>query len=185
MFSATLGPKRLELLADLVGKSVTIGLLVNPNNPNTEPETRDWRAAAHAIGQQLLILKAGTEHEIDTALATLVAQQAGGFLVNADAFFIGRRDQLVALAARHAVPAIYNQREFAIAGGLMSYGASSTEMYRQVGIYAGRILNGTKPAGLPVLQPTKFEFVINLKTAKTLGFEMPPTLLARADEVIE
>jgi putative ABC transport system substrate-binding protein len=162
-----------------------IVLLVNPNNPNTERVMQDVQEAAHAKGVQLPVLKAGTESEIDAAFASLIQLHAGAFVVGADAFFNSRREQLVALASRHAIPAIYEWREFPVAGGLISYGTSLTAVYRQVGIYAGRVLKGAKPADLPIQQPTKFELVVNLNTAKTLDLTIPQSILARADEVME
>ena len=176
--------KRLELLSDLVPQARVIALLVATES-QTERVIGDVQEAARAKGVELPIVRAGTESEIDTAFASLAQLHAGGLVVAADPFLGGRRDQLVALASRHAVPAIYAWREFAAAGGLISYGSSIPENFRQAGIYVGRILKGEKPAELPVQQPTTFELVVNLATAKALGITVPPSILARADEVIE
>jgi putative tryptophan/tyrosine transport system substrate-binding protein len=177
--------KRLELLSELVPQARVVALLVNPNNNNTPRIMRDVQEAARVKGLQLAILKAGTESEIDAAFAALVEQQAGALVVGADPFFTDRREQVVALASRHAVPAMYAVREIAAAGGLISYGASLPAAFRQLGIYAGKILKGAKPAELPVQQPTRFELVVNLNTAKALGLTVPPSILDLADEVIE
>jgi putative tryptophan/tyrosine transport system substrate-binding protein len=185
LINVELMPKRLELLAELVPQAGVIALLLNPNNANTERSIRDVEEAARAKGVQLIILKAGTEKEIDAAFASLVQLHAGALLVQTDPFFNDRRDQIVALASRHAVPAIYGLREFAASGGLISYGASFTAAFHLVGVYAGKILAGAKPADLPVQQPTTFELVVNLKTAQTLGLTVPPAILSRATEVIE
>lgn len=180
-----LNPKRFELLSELVPQARVIALLVNPNNPTAERIMRDVEEAARAKGVELPVLKAGSESEIDASFARLVQLHAGALIVAGDPFFNNRRDQIAALAGRHAVPAIYFGRELADAGGLISYGPSFTAAFRQFGTYAGKILKGAKPADLPVQQPTTFELVINLKTAKTLGLTVPQSLLARADEVIE
>ena len=177
--------KRLELLCELIPQARTIALLVNPNSPTAEPSIRGAQEAARAKGVQLSILKAATETEIDAAFASFADQQADGLIVAADPFFDTRREQLVAPAAHRRVPTIYFEREFSAIGGLISYGTSLAAVYRQMGVYAGRILRGEKPADLPVQQPTTFELVINLPTAKALGLSVPPHLLFTADEVIE
>jgi putative ABC transport system substrate-binding protein len=180
-----LAAKRLGVLRELVPKAAAIFVLFNPADPSAEAMSRDLQARARALGVQLQLLYAGTDGEIDAAFATLVAKSGGALLVNADPFFFIRRAQITALAARHAVPAIYYDREFAVSGGLISYGTDLPRAWGQAGQYVARILKGENPAELPVAQPTKFELVINLKTAKTLGLAVPPTLLATADEVIE
>jgi ABC-type uncharacterized transport system substrate-binding protein len=185
VITAALWSKRLELLRELVVTATSAAVLVNPNDPNAASYSRDVQVAANTLGLQVRIVHAGTERDFDIAFATLVDARADALLVTLNSLFINRREKLVALAARYAVPAIYDRREFPAAGGLMSYGASIIEQYRQSGVYIGKILRGVKPADLPVMQPTKFELVINLRTAKALGLEIPPTLLATADEVIE
>jgi putative ABC transport system substrate-binding protein len=185
VLGAALEAKRLGLLHDLVPQAATIGVLLNPNFPPAASQLRDMQEAARAIGLQLHVLRAGTDREIDTAFESVAQHRIPALAVAADPFFNTRRDKLAALAARHAVPAIYILRDYAVAGGLMSYGIDPSDAYRQIGIYAARILSGAKPADLPVIQPTKFEFVINLKTAKTLGLDVSPNLLTLADEVIE
>jgi len=177
--------KRLELMSELVPQARAIALLVNPASRQTERVVRDVQEGPRPRGVQLPLLKAGSESEVDAAFASLVQGPAGALVVQPEPFLNSRRQQIVALAARHAVPAIYPLREYATAGGLISYGPSLTAVYRQAGIYTGRILKGAKPAELPVVQPTKFELVINMKTANALGLTIPPSILARADEVIE
>jgi putative tryptophan/tyrosine transport system substrate-binding protein len=184
-FSGELGAEGLALLHELVPSAATIGFLENPSNPIFELMTRDVLAAAPVLGLKVQILKANTDREIDAAFASLVRAQIGALLVGNDTFLTDRIEQVIALAARHAMPTMYALREHVLAGGLISYRPSLIEHYRQVGLYAGRILKGEKPADLPVMQPTKFELVINLKTAKTLGLTIPETLLATADEVIQ
>ena len=184
-FMNLLGAKRLELVSEVVPKAVDLALLVNPKNPNAEADTADLRAAADALGRRLHVLTASSDAEIETAFATAVQHGVGALFVDIDPFLFGHREQLAIVAARHGVPTIYPLRDYVVAGGLMSYGASFANAWRQAGAYAGRILKGAKPADLPVLQPTKFELVINLKTAKTLGLDIPPKVLALADEVIE
>jgi putative ABC transport system substrate-binding protein len=187
LINYTLDPKRLEILREFANDAV-IAVLVNPNNPDTlgaDRREREIEAAARVLGTQIQILRAGSDQMIDAAFRSIKRLHAGALLVSADAYYVSRRHQLVVLSAHYAIPTLYHTREIAAAGGLMSYGASISDGYRQVGTYVGRILRGARPADLPVVQPTKFEFVINLKTAKALGLEIPPTLLARADEVIE
>ena len=180
-----LWPKRLELLRELISQTPLIAFLVNWNNVNHGPAMRELSAAASRLGQEVMALNATAETDFEAAFATVTERGASALVVSDDALFMNRRATLAALAARHAVPAIYGRREFAASGGLMSYGASTLDQYYQSGVYVGRILKGAKAADLPFLQPTKFELAINLKTAKALGLEVPPTLLARADEVIE
>ena len=180
-----IGAKRLELLRQLVPNVTTIGMLVNPNSPETEAERRDLLAASLKVGQQLSILDVSSDREIENAFATLVQSGAGAALIGTGPFLTSHRQQLVALAARSRLPTMYSVREFVADGGLISYGASITEAYRQAGIYVGQILKGKKPADLPVMESAKFEFVLNLRTAKALGLTVPPNLLALADEVIE
>jgi putative ABC transport system substrate-binding protein len=184
---AELGSKQLGLLHELIPAAARVGLLVNPKSPTTIPEQamRDVTAAASAIGLQVDVVQASDSREIESVFGTLVHTKADALLVGPDAFFVSRRLQLAILAARHVLPAVYNVREYAEAGGLMSYGTDVRDAYRQIGIYVGRILKGAKPADLPVVQSSKFELVINLPTARALGLTVPPTLLARADEVIE
>jgi putative tryptophan/tyrosine transport system substrate-binding protein len=187
VLTSELTTKRLQLVRALLpaAASATVAVLVNPHSPEAEPQIRDLQTAARAIGQRFQVLSASSEPEIDAAFATLISSRDAALLVTNDALFDARRDQLVALAAGYAVPTIYDRRAYAAAGGLMSYGTDYLDGYRKLGIYASKILNGAKPADLPVEQSTKFELVINLKTAKALGLEIPPTLLATADEVIQ
>jgi putative tryptophan/tyrosine transport system substrate-binding protein len=183
--SADLESKQLELLREVVPKAAVIGVLVNPTMAAVQSQESEAQVAARALGLQLFVVNAGSERDFDTAFATLAQQRVEALLIVGNALFTGQRYRLVAVAARYALPTIYPLHEFVAAGGLMSYGGSLTDAYRQVGVYAGRILKGEKPADLPVTLPTKFELVINLQTAKGLGIEIPPMLLARADEVIE
>jgi putative tryptophan/tyrosine transport system substrate-binding protein len=185
LLAAALGEKRLGLIHDLIPGAAVIAVMANPNNPNAEPEVSDVLAAARIIGKQVKVFQAGNERGIDATFASIIEQRIGVLATATDPFFNSRRDQIVALAARHALPTLYDVREFAAAGGLMSYGTSLTDAYRQVGVYTGRILKGAKPADLPVVQASKFELVINAETARMLGLDVPAALLARADEVIE
>ena len=185
LFSGVVLAKRLELLRELTPNSTTIAMFVNPNNPNAEVDTKDVQAAARDLGLQLHVFHAVKDGDVDIAFASLIKHNASALLVGADPFIDTQRHRIVALAAQHAVPAIYAWREFVHAGGLISYGARLADAYREAASYTGRILRGAKPGDLPILQPTRFELVINLKTAKTLGLTVPPQLLARADEVIE
>jgi ABC-type uncharacterized transport system substrate-binding protein len=185
IFQQVLEGKRLGLLRELVPSAASMAVLLNPTNANFQTQLRGVQDAARDLGQQVSILSANTEREIDVAFATAAQSGARALLVGSDPFFGSERDQVIALAARHAIPAIYEGREFATAGGLASYGTSLADAYRQAALYAGRILRGEKPADLPIVQPTKFEFVINLKTAKALGLDVSPGLAASADEIIE
>ena len=180
-----LGAKNLELLRELVPNATVIAALANPNNPNAEPQLRDLETAARTLGLQLVTVGASSEAEIDRVFPTLPQRQIGALIITADGYLISRQDQLVTLANRYAIPTIYPLRQYAEAGGLMSYGANLPDAFRQCGVYVGKILKGAKPADLPVLQPSTYELVINLKTAKKLGLTVPPTLQALADEVIE
>jgi putative ABC transport system substrate-binding protein len=184
-FSRGLGSKIVELMQQLLPEAKRIAVLANPGGPDAAHQTAEVQAAASAIGREVLVLNASTDREIDSAFASMVEHRIGGLIVNADAFFTTRRDDIVAWAARDAIPAFYTIREYPAAGGLISYSTDFTDMYRQVGVYAGRLLKGEKPADLPVLQPTKFELVINMRTAKALGLTVPETLMAIADEVIQ
>jgi len=184
-FLADLGSKQVGLLRELLPAAARVGLLVNPTSPLTEPTTKDVTAAASAIGLKIDIVPARDSREIEAAFATLVRDRADALLVGPDGFLLSRRLQIATLAARHAIPTVYNVREYPEAGGLMSYGTSQAEAYHQVGVYTGKVLKGAKPADLPVIQSTKFELVINVPTARAIGLEIPATLLARADEVIE
>jgi putative tryptophan/tyrosine transport system substrate-binding protein len=181
----SLEAKRLGLLHELLPNAATIAVLVNPGTPGANSQLSEAETAAHAVAQKIHIIKAHNEQEIDSSFATLANARAEALLVAADPFFNAHREQIIALAARYAIPAIYEFREYPVAGGLMSYGISLADAYRQIGHYTGKILNGAKPADLPVVQPTKFELVINLRAATALGIIVPATLLARADEVIE
>ena len=185
LFTSDLEAKKLGLLHEIVPKARLIAMLVNPTNPSADTAIADVQKAASALAQQILLLKASTERDIKTAVETAARQQAGGLLVAHDPYFLSRREQFVVLAARHAIPAIYEFREFVSAGGLMSYGSLITDNYRLAGNYAGRILKGAKPADLPIQRPTKFELVINLKTARALGLTIPQSILVRADQIIE
>jgi putative ABC transport system substrate-binding protein len=184
-FGGELVAKRLQLLRDLVPQAIMVGFLTNPTNSDSEGDKADIQAVARSIGQQLIVLTASTEDEIDTAFASAAQSHVGALIVDPDSFFNSRRRQIIALAARYAIPASYNTRAFAEAGGLMSYGDNRFESYRQLGIYAGRVLKGDKPADLPVIRPNKFELVINMKAAKALGLKVPENLLATANQVIE
>jgi len=185
LIGSQLIPKRVELLRQILGSVAAIGFLVNPNNPNAEPEVRGLEALSRAGGWVLNVVAANAESDLDAAFATLVRLRSRAFLHSSDVFFAGQYPQMVALATRHSLPAIFTRREAALAGGLVSYGTRPADMYRVAGTFTGRILRGAKPADLPVQQPTKFELILNLKTAKTLGLTVPPILLATADEVIE
>jgi putative tryptophan/tyrosine transport system substrate-binding protein len=184
-WGSIVAPKQIGLLRDIVPGLATIGLLLNPANPMTASVARDVQAAADSAGLKVIVVEASSEGDIEAGFAQLVAQRIGALVIGSAVFFNRNRDRLVALAARHAIPAVFNNRDFPAGGGLMSYGSDTGDSYRQAGVYVGRILKGEKPGDLPVMQPTRFQLVINLKTAKALGLDIPPTLLALADEVIE
>jgi putative tryptophan/tyrosine transport system substrate-binding protein len=185
VFTSDLEAKRLELLHELVPKDAMIGVLPDPTFSDADAQLKEVQSAARALGRKIRILNASSEDEIDRAITAVIEMRAGGLAVVGNPFFLNRRDRLLTLTRLHAIPAIYENREFTVAGGLMSYGTSVPDVYRQIGAYAGRILKGEKPADLPILQPTKFDIAINLKTAKTLGLDVPTSILLRADEVIE
>jgi putative ABC transport system substrate-binding protein len=185
LFTSTVGAKRLQLLRELLPAATTFAFIVNPSNTRADSDIQEMETAARALGQQIVVAKAGTDRDFETAFQTLAQRSIQALVIGGDPFFNSQAQQLVALASHYEIPTIYPLNEFATVGGLMSYGSSIFDAYRQAGIYAGRILRGTKPADLPVMQPTKFELVINLKTAKALNLTVPPSLLARADEVIE
>jgi putative tryptophan/tyrosine transport system substrate-binding protein len=177
--------KQLGLLHELIPGATNFGFLTNPNNPNAESDTNNAHVAADALGRKIIVVKARTREDIDDAFMQLTQERANALLISADPLFSGSREKLAALAARHSLPTMFNSREFALAGGLLSYGPDQADAYREAGIYVGRILSGEKPSDLPVVQPTKFELLINIKTARSLGLNIPPLLLARADEVVE
>lgn len=185
LYTSELHAKRVELLDEFVPAGAPVGMIVNPKMPDTEPQVQNADAATRAKGHPLVVVRASSEDELNTAFAALAEHHVAGVLAVSDAFLNSRRDQIITLAARYSVPMMYPFRADAAAGGLLSYGTNIDEMYRQAGIYAGRILNGDKPGELPIQQPTKFDLVLNLKTARTLGITFPSTLLVRADEVIE
>jgi len=185
MFLSEMEAKRLALLHELVPTATMIGVIVTPSSPSIDTQLREINSAARALGRQIQIVNATNERELDAAFVSLAQSKVGALLIASNAYFTSRRDQIVALAAQRAIPAIYDQREFPMAGGLVSYGTNLSDSYRLMGVYTGKVLKGEKPTDLPVQQSTKFELVINLKTAKALGLDIPATVLARADEVIE
>ena len=185
LFTGQLGAKQLGLLREFVPRGAVVAVLVNPNSPVTETFTKDVKVAAVATGHRIHVVNANSARDLDKAFATITGLHPGALLVGADPFFLSRREQIVALVARNPIPAMYELREYAEVGGLMSYGASIADAYRQAGRYTGRVLKGEKPANLPVMQPTKFELVLNLKTATTLGLKIPPQLLLQAEKIIE
>jgi putative tryptophan/tyrosine transport system substrate-binding protein len=183
--SHSLGPKRLSIVRELVPKDTLIGFLLNPNNPNAESDGKEFPAAARALGQDVVVLTARTEPELEQVFASLAERKIGALVVNSDSFFLGRRGQIVEMAAKHRVPAMYDGRDFVAVGGLIGYGASRSDIFRQAGLRVGLIVKGAKPADLPVVQPTKFELIVNQKAAKALGITIPSTVLGYTDEVID